>query len=119
MALHLIISKHYEVVNFKPVNSFSKPFCPIYEKQFFISAKTAFKAVSIEAQFYSIPLNLCRIGTLVDLFLLSSFPDISSCSSVFEVAKLYNSAKLRNVLDKIDEYAGIVRKSDDLQVRPT
>ena len=32
-----------------------------------------------------------------------------------DVAKLFNSARLRNVLDKIDHFSGLIRKAEDIQ----
>ncbi len=43
------------------------------------------------------------------------FLDFSGSSSVHEVATLYHSARLRNVLDKIDYFSKLVRKTDDIQ----
>ena len=41
--------------------------------------------------------------------------DFSGSNSVHEVATLYHSARLRNVLDKIDYFSKLVRKTDDIQ----
>ena len=47
--------------------------------------------------------------------MLSSFSDFSGTNNVHEVAKLYHSTRLRNVLDKIEHFSNLVRKTDDIQ----